>query len=272
MIDDTPSKLRAQPFTLIDTPSFTYPLEPSRQTARSMLDCFLVQLVGMLDVMSTETNFANYMMHERWFESAGGRDAEFVQRGIAVLKNAGVPIDATGRGPIAIPSVPSMSRRAVGEFRRFKTSPEPVRYQPVTSSPAVFFFAASTVSVQVLRLRQLIIPVTEPTTRQTRPPPSDVSTDTDTDIDTDTDDDDRLQAGDASVSTDSSLDTVSEGQVIHRSHRWQPDLSTDQPPRFVREMEALSNGRSRTVTGRRRLNDAVRDWENMESRPFPRAR
>lgn len=102
MVDDTPSKLRAQPYSLIVAPSFNYPLEPSLDTSRDQLDTFLLQLVGQLDIVSTETNFANVISKERWFESAGGRDAEFVQRGIRVLKKAGLAIEAEGRGVIPI--------------------------------------------------------------------------------------------------------------------------------------------------------------------------
>lgn len=112
MVDDTPSKLRAQPYSLIVAPSFNYPLAPSSETCRYQLDTFLLQLVGQLDVLSTETNFADVISKERWFESPGGRNAEFVQRGIRVLKTAGLAIEAEGRGGI------STSRKSRGHVIR----------------------------------------------------------------------------------------------------------------------------------------------------------
>jgi hypothetical protein len=59
MVDDTPSKLRAQPDTLIAAPTFDYPLDPSPEASRAMLDTFLRGLVGRLDELSAKSNFAN---------------------------------------------------------------------------------------------------------------------------------------------------------------------------------------------------------------------
>lgn len=100
MVDDTPSKLRAQPDTLIAAPTFDYPLDPSPAASKAMLDTFLLQLIGMLDELAPETNFAHYISSEHWYEGVGARNAEFVRKGVDILKGLGLAIDAEGRSPI----------------------------------------------------------------------------------------------------------------------------------------------------------------------------
>lgn len=107
MVDDTPSKLRAQPYSLIAAPSYTYPFGPgSILTSRSLWDQFLLSLVGMLDALAAESNFAGYIKEMRWYEKDDGTNevqspGELRRRrneGLDVLKRAGVPVEAEGRG------------------------------------------------------------------------------------------------------------------------------------------------------------------------------
>lgn len=100
LVDDTPAKARAQPDNLIAAPTFDYPMEPSRESVRAMLDTFLLKLVGMLTELSTETNFANYISKNGWFDGADGRDHEFERWGEKELKKAGILIEAEARYPI----------------------------------------------------------------------------------------------------------------------------------------------------------------------------
>ncbi|KAK4055828.1 hypothetical protein OIO90_003082 [Microbotryomycetes sp. JL221] len=109
MVDDTPAKLRAQPFTLIGAPTYDYPVEPSFTTRKSMLDTFLIELVGMLDTLAGQRNFTNFIRSYRWYELARKTDRlstdlqkRFVKVGVDVMKNAGAAVDAEGRSPIPL--------------------------------------------------------------------------------------------------------------------------------------------------------------------------
>ncbi|GAA5832605.1 hypothetical protein JCM11251_001384 [Rhodosporidiobolus azoricus] len=102
MVDDTPSKLRAQPSTLIAAPTYDYPLDPSPYTTTAQLDIFLLALVAMLDEIEPETNFVEYIGREkRWNEVPGKKQVmELAMKGVKVLKKAGIPAAAEGRGLI----------------------------------------------------------------------------------------------------------------------------------------------------------------------------
>lgn len=105
MVDDTPSKLRAQPDTLIFTPTFNYPPESNRATARGTpaQDTFLLELVGAMDLLSYQTNFANFIREHRWLEDRG-RSSILVKRGVTILKQAGVGLDPESHDPIPVPA------------------------------------------------------------------------------------------------------------------------------------------------------------------------
>ncbi|GAA5849044.1 hypothetical protein JCM8547_006422 [Rhodosporidiobolus lusitaniae] len=111
MVDDTPSKLRAQPSTLITAPTFDYPLSPSDpSTFPAIGDTFLLSLVAMLDDLTVESNFAEYINAQGWDDPKGQSQDELVElreRGLKMLKKAGVFIAAEGRGLIegVMPSV-----------------------------------------------------------------------------------------------------------------------------------------------------------------------
>lgn len=62
MIDDTAAKLLAQPFNLINPPTFHYPLSPSKDVE----DTFLIQLVAMLGDLVGQSNFSNFVAGKGW--------------------------------------------------------------------------------------------------------------------------------------------------------------------------------------------------------------
>jgi hypothetical protein len=108
MVDDTPSKLRAQPYTLVAAPTYDYPLVPSPSTSAALLDTFLLSLVGMLVDIEGESNFANFVKAEGWNLGLDEEEKErFERKGLRALKKAGVAVEADGRGPVegVIPSV-----------------------------------------------------------------------------------------------------------------------------------------------------------------------
>ncbi|GAA5939906.1 uncharacterized protein JCM15063_004341 [Sporobolomyces koalae] len=99
MIDDTPSKLRAQPQSLIAAPTFDYPEAPSDSTSRLLLDTFLIALVAMLSEIVIESNFANYLMSQGWNHAISDKlIRSFRHEGKQCLKAAGIKIYAEGRG------------------------------------------------------------------------------------------------------------------------------------------------------------------------------
>ncbi|GAA5914584.1 uncharacterized protein JCM6883_004427 [Sporobolomyces salmoneus] len=117
IVDDTPSKLRAQPDNLIAAPTFDYPEEPSEATTRYQLDTFLLSLVAMLGEIAVETNFANFIESQGWNKVLGERELrEFAKEGVMALKNAKIAVDAEARG--ILPGV--MSSRNDPGFRTKK--------------------------------------------------------------------------------------------------------------------------------------------------------
>ncbi|KAM0786550.1 hypothetical protein ACM66B_002007 [Microbotryomycetes sp. NB124-2] len=105
MVDDTPSKLRAQPFTLIGAPTFNFP--SSRK--RTPTDTFLLTLVGMLDTLVNESNVTNVIRNNHWYDIARKQDntskrwqSKLADLGMSVLSKAGVSIDVQSRGPVPV--------------------------------------------------------------------------------------------------------------------------------------------------------------------------
>ncbi|GAA5872437.1 hypothetical protein JCM3774_004521 [Rhodotorula dairenensis] len=99
MVDDTPSKLRAQPYSLIAAPTFDYPLAPSIASVRAKLDVFLLALVGILYRLETESNMANYIKSHQWNRVMSNGDlAEWRIRGVGLLDQDGILVAAEGRG------------------------------------------------------------------------------------------------------------------------------------------------------------------------------
>ncbi|GAA6010781.1 hypothetical protein JCM10207_005839 [Rhodosporidiobolus poonsookiae] len=120
MVDDTPSKLRAQPSTLIAAPTYDYPLAPSPATSAAQLDTFLLALAGMLDVLALETNFANYIDGEGWNKVMEEEEiGKWAKKGVQLLKKAGIMIAAEGRG--LLPGVES-SGDSLAALRRASIS------------------------------------------------------------------------------------------------------------------------------------------------------
>ncbi|GAA5999698.1 uncharacterized protein JCM10292_003704 [Rhodotorula paludigena] len=101
MVDDTPSKLRAQPSTLIAAPTYDYPLGPSIQTNTAQMDSLLLALVDILDLIAPQSNFAAFVAKKRW-NVVPTRDeiADERNEGVRILKRDGVPVEAEGRGLI----------------------------------------------------------------------------------------------------------------------------------------------------------------------------
>ena len=115
MIDDTESKLAGQPDSLINPPTFNYPLGPSAATTASLLDkffpttaslldTFLLQLVAALDELSTESNFAFVIRHQGWYENFGTRGDEFARKGVQILCKANISVEAEKRGKVLLPA------------------------------------------------------------------------------------------------------------------------------------------------------------------------
>ncbi|GAA5825212.1 hypothetical protein JCM3770_001832, partial [Rhodotorula araucariae] len=99
MVDDTPSKLRAQPATLIAAPTYDYPRAPSPYTAAAQLDTFLLALADMLDELAEQTNFGRFIAQHAWNKVPARRElADRTEAGIALLERAGVPVEAAARG------------------------------------------------------------------------------------------------------------------------------------------------------------------------------
>ena len=115
IVDDTPTKLRAQPDNLIAAPTFDYPEAPSDSTTRrSQLDTFLLAVVSMLDQLAPETNFANLIESRGWNRLRLGTEEEddderddLVNDGVRLVRKAKIAVDAEARGilPGTLPSV-----------------------------------------------------------------------------------------------------------------------------------------------------------------------
>lgn len=108
MVDDTPAKLRAQPYSLIAAPTFDYPLAPSVPAVRAKLDAFLLALVGVLFQLETESNLANCIKSHNWNRVMNDAAlADWRIRGIHLLDQDGILVAAEGRGllPGVRPSV-----------------------------------------------------------------------------------------------------------------------------------------------------------------------
>ncbi|GAA5890126.1 hypothetical protein JCM6882_009235 [Rhodosporidiobolus microsporus] len=191
MVDDTPSKLRAQPDTLIAAPTFDYPLDPSPYTHTALLDTFLLALVGMLDEVAPETNFANYVGVEKRWNEVPSEEAvrKMGKRGLKLLKKAGIPAAAEGRGLIES-AQPSRNDPGI----------RTARATPVAAAPTVLRSKPATTSAPRSSSR-LSAAALAPINARYRRPNSDVNSDTDnttsssvngdtTDSSTDTDADD----------------------------------------------------------------------------------
>lgn len=103
VVDDSPTKLRGQPDSLVLSPEFDYPLEPSPQTSQILLDTFLLQLVGALDELQLESNFANYIFQNGWAKGFGTHAQDLQKSGVRVLKNDKINIMAEARGEVMVP-------------------------------------------------------------------------------------------------------------------------------------------------------------------------
>ncbi|GAA5885861.1 hypothetical protein JCM16303_000088 [Sporobolomyces ruberrimus] len=104
IVDDTPSKLRAQPSSLIAAPTFDYPEDPSDETTKLQLDTFLLSLVSILDELAPETNFVNYIESQGWNKLNQDDEREkdklkkYEREGVSLLRAKKIAIDAEGRG------------------------------------------------------------------------------------------------------------------------------------------------------------------------------
>ncbi|KAI5480714.1 hypothetical protein MNV49_007641 [Pseudohyphozyma bogoriensis] len=107
MIDDTANKLRAQPDSLINPPTFRFPLVPGSDATAALLDTFLLQLAGMLDELEIESNFSNYIMQHKWNHGVPREKQEyFTKRGVEVIQREKILVAAEGLGPLPGPNFP----------------------------------------------------------------------------------------------------------------------------------------------------------------------
>lgn len=105
MVDDTPEKLRAQPFSLVAAPTYNYPLGPSLPTYKAQLDAFLLALVAVLYHLECESNIAGYIRAGDWnIVKSPAKLQACRAKGVDLLQSAGVLIAAEGRGPIQTPA------------------------------------------------------------------------------------------------------------------------------------------------------------------------
>ncbi|GAA5987249.1 hypothetical protein JCM10908_001878 [Rhodotorula pacifica] len=99
MVDDTPSKLRAQPYSLVAAPTFDYPLAPSIPTAKAQSDYFLLSLVGILFQLETESNFAEYIKSHGWNAVMKWDEmSKWRNKGVQLLQKDDILVAAEGRG------------------------------------------------------------------------------------------------------------------------------------------------------------------------------
>ncbi|GAA6036810.1 hypothetical protein JCM8097_003489 [Rhodosporidiobolus ruineniae] len=139
-VDDTPSKLRGQPFNLIAAPTFDYPLAPSPATTTALLDTFLLSLVGMLDALEPESNFADALEELGWGKVQSDEVRQgWMKRGLRILRQDGVPIAAEGRGPVegVMPSKNGTGKSmAVQIFRPTSRSAAPLTASALSRLPS----------------------------------------------------------------------------------------------------------------------------------------
>ncbi|BGP17452.1 hypothetical protein JCM10213v2_005485 [Rhodosporidiobolus nylandii] len=249
MADDTPSKLRAQPDTLIAAPTYDYPLEPSPATNAAQLDTFLLSLVAMLDELTPEDNFSNYINGEGW-NSLQRPDAlnalnELRDKGVKLLRKAGIPIAAEGRGLIngVLPSVNESGVRNAKPVNAVQV------FRPTSSTPS----SSSTP-----------LPLTTANlARESGGHTTDVGSDTDNKSDT---------TASVNGDTDSSPSPVDPPSPPGTRAATTPNTSSSSHSgRFVNEIEAMEAARGRQRpqgrSARKRLEDATEDWENFSDDP-----
>jgi hypothetical protein len=191
----------------------------------------------------------------RWFDSAEGREHEFVRTGMKILAKARIAIDAEGRSPIPIP--------------RGASSASTVR----PARPTVAIPGSSRQSSQhlytLLTLAHLVFPAT--TVSVLKQPASAIS---------------AYASPITPSSTASSTPSSAEDNrplPLPASRRPQPpsplDTTTDtedenDTPRFVREVEAQAERRgcrrAKSLSKMQRLEHAVDDWELMSDDPDAR--
>ncbi|GAA5940245.1 hypothetical protein JCM1841_005028 [Sporobolomyces salmonicolor] len=220
MVDDAPTKLQAQPDSLIAAPTYDYPLEPSISTMSAQLDSFLLALVALLEDLAPETDFANYV-EMKVSKTVQGLDVLTDERtaGVKLLQKAGIAIAAEGRGvlPGTKPSVNDPGYCTAKAPRGGSEQPGHFRSHPSDLAPS-----------NLSRLSGA----------------QDVTSDTDN------------HSSDASVDGDSASPTQSRSRTKER---------------FVNEMEALDEQRGRprpaTRNKKKRLDDAVEDWELLSDDP-----
>ncbi|KAJ8293648.1 putative FCP1 y domain-containing protein [Rhodotorula toruloides] len=277
MVDDTPSKLRAQPYSLIAAPSYLYPFGPgSIQTTRSLMDQFLLALVGMLDSLLAESNFAAFIKSMRWYDKDEGTNEvqtakemrRWMNEGLEVLRKAEVPVEVEGRG--LVPGV----KGTENEPRGIRTAPVVVK-----KAPAVFRSSAA------------ITPSTKPAAPPTPSAPAaavgpsgltaanlsalnhskgdDVGVNSDTDNASDTTSSSvNGDAADDDRASKASTEPAPPSSPLIRPVSAPPQRKSAPRSRFEREMDALRA----LHPGRRKGRNAVEDWELLSEDPDEKPR
>lgn len=103
MVEDEPDNLRAQPVSLIHAPMFYPPATPTNNDINHN-DTFLLQLIGILDELEAESNFANYISSEGWNIDVSQNQDRYVKKGLSILSDNHIDVDASQTGPIGCPS------------------------------------------------------------------------------------------------------------------------------------------------------------------------
>ncbi|GAA5862131.1 hypothetical protein JCM1840_001653 [Sporobolomyces johnsonii] len=227
MVDDTPSKLRANPDSLIAAPTYDYPLAPSIPTMSAQLDSFLLALVALLDELAPETNFANYIEMKGW-NTVQGLDVLTDERkaGVKLLQKAGIAVAAEGRGvlPGTKPSVNDPGYRTA-KSTQSGNNPDISSFTLPSSATA----ASSSLT---------------PSNLSRLPGAQDVTSDTDND------------STDASVDGDSASPTQSRPRTKERFVNEMEALD-----------ERRGRPRPTMRDKKKRLDDAVEDWELLGDGP-----
>ncbi|BGP71373.1 hypothetical protein NBRC10513v2_004742 [Rhodotorula toruloides] len=273
MLDDTPSKLRAQPYSLIAAPSYYYPFGPgSVRTNRSLMDQFLLALVGMLSDLLGESNFAAYVKEMKWYEKDDGTNEvqsakelrRWMNEGLEVLRKAGVPVEVEGRG--LVPGV----RGTENEPRGIRTAPVVVK-----KAPAVFRSSATTTPASATTPSSATTTIATPAATAasglTAANLSALNHSNGDDVGVNSDTDNASDTTSSSVNGDADAD---EGPS-KTSTRPAPAPASSSGPlrkparsRFEREMDALRA----LHPGRKKGRNAVEDWELLSEDPDEKPR
>ncbi|GAA5984558.1 hypothetical protein JCM11641_006548 [Rhodosporidiobolus odoratus] len=263
MVDDTPSKLRAHPDTLIAAPTYDYPLAPGPQATTAQTDTFLLALVAMLEDIEHETNTSNYIKGVGWnaVPKDDKEEADLVKRGLDILDKDGIAVAAEGRGLIkgVRPS----------KYESGVRNAKPVTVQGAFSSIHADHPSSPSVFKPTSSSTQTPQPLTAANLARESGHGTDVNSDTDNKSDTSSSVNGDSDT-DASSVSGSESDTPPSPSGMRPATTANTSTSTH-AGRFVNEIEGMMADRNKARKGnrsaRKRLEDGVEDWENLSEDP-----